>query len=182
VAHRRRPPDLRPIKGRIAEALVESMFRRALYRMTRFGRESDLRGMLRLGKDDDFVPDFLVLKENLGGREAPRVYQTFMIEVKYRADLPRYLALQERRGARSLLAKGKAQWPNLYVIFVTDRPGEGRSGFQALDVSAYEPGGPITTRPLYEMQALDIYPNNVIEHEELAKQLFGALAALAPSP
>ncbi len=182
MARRRKGPDLRSIKGRIAEALVESMFRRALYRMTRFGRESDLRGMLKLGKDDDFVPDFLALKENLGSRDAPRVYGTFMIEVKYRADLPRYLALQERGGAKSLLAKSKAKWPNLYVIFVTDRPGEGRSCFQALDVSAYEPGGPVTTRPLYEMQALDIYPNNVIEHEELTRQLFGLLASLsAPS-
>jgi hypothetical protein len=180
VARRRRGPDLRSIKGRIAEALVESMFRRALYRMTRFGRESDIRGMLKFGKDEDFVPDFLALKGDLARRDAPGVYQTFLIEVKYRADLARYLALQERAGAKSPLAKSKAKWPNLYVIFVTDRPGEGRSGFQVLEVSAYEPGGPVTTRPLYEMPALDIYPNNVIEHEELAKQLFGLLSSFPP--
>jgi hypothetical protein len=47
-------------------------------------------------------------------------------------------------------------------------------------VSAYEPGGPVTTRALYEMQALDIYPNNVIEHEELTRQLFGLLPSLSP--
>ena len=146
--------------------------------MTRFGRETDLRGMLRPGKDAEFVPDFLALKGDLARRDAPGVYQTFMIEVKYRADLARYLAIQERGGAKSRLAKSKAKWPNLYVIFVTDRPGEGRSCFQALDVSAYEPGGPVTTRPLYEMQALDIYPNNVIEHEELTRQLFGLLSSL----
>ena len=38
-----RPVDLDNIKGRIAEALVESIFRRAKFQMTRFGRESDLR-------------------------------------------------------------------------------------------------------------------------------------------
>lgn len=156
------------------------MFRRALYRMTRFGRESDLRGMLRLGKDAEFVPDFLALKGDLARRDAPGVYQTFMIEVKYRADLDRYLALQERAGAKSLLAAGKAKWPNLYVIFVTDRPGEGRSCFQALDVRSYAPGEPVKTQPLYEIAALEIYPNNVIEHEELAKQLFGLLSSFAP--
>jgi hypothetical protein len=40
-----RPVDLNNIKGRIAEALVESIFRRAEFKMTRFGRESDLRGV-----------------------------------------------------------------------------------------------------------------------------------------
>jgi hypothetical protein len=153
------------------------MFRRALYRMSRFGRESDLRGMLRPGKDEDFVPDFLALKGDLARRDAPGVYRTFMIEVKYRSDLARYLALQERGGERSPLAKSKATWPNLYVIFVTDRPGEGHSCFQALDLRSYEPGGPVNTQPLYEVQALEIYPNNVIEHEELARQLFGLLSS-----
>ena len=42
-----RPVDLNNIKGRIAEALVESIFRRAEFKMTRFGRESDLRGMMK---------------------------------------------------------------------------------------------------------------------------------------
>lgn len=50
--------DLSGIKGRIAEALVESIFRRASFKMTRFGTESDLRRMLRAGRDDDFAPDF----------------------------------------------------------------------------------------------------------------------------
>ena len=147
--------------------------------MTRFGRESDLRGMLKLGRDEDFVPDFLALKGDLARRDAPGVYQTFMIEVKYRADLDRYLGLQQRGGENSPLAKSKAKWPNLHVIFVTDRPGEGRSCFQALDASTYEPGGPVTTQPLYEVRALEIYPNNVIEHEELARQLFGLLSSFS---
>ncbi len=171
MAGRRTRSDL--IKGRIAEALVESIFRRALYRMTRFGK--DRRGMRSPGNDADFAPDFLALKENLSRRQTARAHRTFLIEVKYRTDLERYLALQQRGGAKSRLAKSKAKWPNLYVVFVTDRPGEGRSWFQALDVKGYEPGKPVTTRPLYEIGVLDIYVNNVIEHEELARQLFALL-------
>ena len=83
--------------------------------------------MLKAGKDDEFVPDFLALKEGLVGREAPGVYYTFMIEVKYRSDLSRYLALQKRAGEDSVFARSKAKWPNLYIIFVTDHPdGDGR--------------------------------------------------------
>ena len=108
---RKRSLDL--IKGRIAEALVESIFRRALFRMTRFGMESDLRGMLKVGKDEDFAPDFLALKESRVA-EAPGVYHTFMIEVKYRRDLSRYLEVQSRKGNESVFAKSKAKWPNLF--------------------------------------------------------------------
>ncbi len=57
-----RPVDLNNIKGRIDEALVESIFRRAEFKMTRFGRESDLRGMMKTGKDESFTPDFLAMK------------------------------------------------------------------------------------------------------------------------
>jgi hypothetical protein len=38
-----RPVDLNNIKCRIAEALVEAIFIRASFKMTRFGRESDLQ-------------------------------------------------------------------------------------------------------------------------------------------
>ena len=33
--------------------------------MTRFGRESDLRRMLNVRKDEGFSPDFLAVKEDL---------------------------------------------------------------------------------------------------------------------
>src|SRR5213594_1325197 len=100
----KRPVDLNNIKGRIAEALVESIFQRALFKMTRFGRESDLRGMLKSGKDDSFSPDFLAMKEQ---KEIAGMYQTHMVEVKYRADLSRYLTLQAAKGEDSDLAKAK---------------------------------------------------------------------------
>ncbi len=31
--------------------------------LTQFGRESDLRGMLKAGKDESFSPDFLAMKD-----------------------------------------------------------------------------------------------------------------------
>ena len=170
---RKRSLDL--IKGRIAEALVESIFRRALFRMTRFGMESDLRGMLKVGKDEDFAPDFLALKESRVA-EAPGVYHTFMIEVKYRRDLSRYLEVQSRKGNESVFAKSKAKWPNLFLIFVTDDPEEGRSCFQVLDLRSYTPGRAVKTAELHGIEQFQIFPNTVREYEGLARQIFGVLA------
>jgi len=42
--------------------------------MTRFGRESDLRGMLKAGRDESFTPDFLAMKEVVA--DSPGVYET----------------------------------------------------------------------------------------------------------
>jgi hypothetical protein len=172
---RKRSLEIDLIKGRIAEALVESIFRRALFKMTRFGKESDLRGMLKVGKDEDFAPDFLALKESLVA-ESAGVYHTFMIEVKYRKDLSRYLAQQSREGNESVFAKSKAKWPNLFLVFVTDHPEEGRSCFQALSMNSYEPGAPVKTAELHEIEQFRIFPNNAKEHEELAKQIFGLVS------
>ncbi len=132
--------------------------------------------MLQVGKDEDFAPDFLALKKGVVGREAPGIYHTLMIEVKYRSDLSRYLARQNREGENSLFAKSKVKWPNLYIIFVTDHPEEGRSCFQALDLRSYEVGEPVQTQELPHLEQFQIYPNNVREHEELAKKIFGLLS------
>ena len=50
-----RPVDLNNIKGRIAEALVESIFRRAEFEMTRFGRELETSTFAQLRKYDNEV-------------------------------------------------------------------------------------------------------------------------------
>src|SRR5215475_4721836 len=107
------------IKGRVAEALVESIFRRAEYKMTRFERESDLRGMLKTGRDESFSPDFLAMKEMKGKGDNPGIYQTHMIEVKYRSNLVRYLTQEKKEGEKSHLVSAKEQWPNLCLVFVT---------------------------------------------------------------
>jgi len=173
-----RPVDLNNIKGRIAEALVESIFRRAEFKMTRFGRESDLRGMMKTGKDESFTPDFLVMKEVLGDEKTRGMYQTHMVEVKYRSNLGSYLLQQRRELKDSDFAKAKEKWPNLCVVFVTDRPSEMRSCFQALDLSDYEAGKHFKTVALYEVERFRIFQHNVKQHEELARKMFGLLSEI----
>ncbi len=173
-----RPVDLNNIKGRIAEALVESIFRRAEFKMTRFGRESDLRGMLKTGKDESFSPDFLAMKEIAGEGETRGVYQTHMIEVKYRSNLVSYLAQEKKRGGKSELAQAKEKWPNLCLVFVTENAGAERSCFQALDLSSYEPGKFLRTVDLHEIRRFDLFPQNVDQHEDLARKLFGLLSEI----
>ena len=104
-----RAVDLNNIKGRVAEALVESIFQRALFKMTRFGRESDLRGMMKTGRDESFSPDFLAMKEVVG--DSHGVYQTHMIEVKYRSNLVRYLEEEKKKRGKSELVPAKEKWP-----------------------------------------------------------------------
>ena len=63
----RRGGELEALKGRIAEAFVEAIFRRAGYRVSRSGRESQSLRLLRIGADS-FLPDFLLHKP--GGGDA----------------------------------------------------------------------------------------------------------------
>lgn len=175
-----RPVDLSDIKGRIAEALVESIFRRAEFKMTRFGRESDLRGMLKAGIDDSFTPDFLAMKEIIGGEDVHGVYQTHMIEVKYRSNLVRYLTEEKKQGEKSELVQAKEKWPNLCLVFVTENAGEKRSCFQALDLITFKPGRFLRTVDLHEIKRFNLFPQNVQQHEELAKKLFRLLGEMNP--
>jgi hypothetical protein len=171
-----RPVDLNNIKGRIAEALVESIFRRAESKITRFGRESDLRGMMKSGKDESFTPDFLAMKEVVA--ESRGVYQTHMVEVKYRSNLVRYLSQEKKMGGASELVPAQEKWPNLCLVFVTENAGEKRSCFQALDLSLFEPGKFLRTVDLHEIRRFDLYPQNVQQHEELARKMFGLLSEI----
>ncbi len=173
-----RPVDLNNIKGRIAEALVEAIFMRAGFKMTRFGRESDLRGMMKFGRDDSFTPDFLVMKEILGDEKTRGMYQTHMVEVKYRANLGSYLLRQHKELKNSDFAKAKEKWPNLCVVFVTDRPSDLRSCFQALDLSDYEAGKHFKTVELHQVERFNIFEHNVRQHEELARKMFGLLSEI----
>ena len=164
------------IKGRIAEALVESIFRRAEFKMTRFGTESDLTGMPKTGKGNDYSPDFLAMKEGTGERETRGTYHTHMIQVKYQADLSQFLWRQTRAREGSEIARAMEKWPSLCVVFVTEPPAEGRSCFQALDLSDFDPGKPLDTVELHQIERFKIFPHNVAQHEELAKKLFGLLS------
>ena len=93
------------------------------------------------------------------------------VEVKYRADIRQYL----RRHFSAAFSGIADHWPNLYLVFVTDHPEEGRSCFQVIDLSQYSPDGPLVTFDLADVSELDIYRKNVQEYDGLVKQIFPLL-------
>jgi len=174
---------LRSLKGRIGEAFVESILRRAGYKVSRIGRENQVQQMLRTGISE-FLPDFLIWKQvdRLGG--VPSLNRVLSVEVKYRHDIPEFL---QRYGGEFLLDVVE-QWPDLYVIVVTDDPEPTRSCFQVVDLRGYRPDDPLTTADLHDLPILDIYRSTVEEYEGLVKQVFSELSRkppakmLAPAP
>jgi len=142
------------------------MFRRAGYAVSRSGRESQVTRLLKPGADH-FSPDFTITRPvKLPDSHRP-LHQFVYIEVKYRADIPRFLELH----AAALLEHAK-DWPDLYVVLVTDKPERGRSWFQVLTGNADAPG----TCDVHEVRDLDIYPSTVREFQELGMKLFGLMA------
>ena len=169
-AERRRSPphnmDLLEVKNRVAEALVESIFRRARYEVTPYRRDG---GALRVGRED-FSPDFCV--RMAGDREGPDL----LVEVKYHPHIGQFLAVESQRGERSLLQMARRQWPGLYVILVSDRPEAGRSCFQAFPLSTWAPGAFCTSVDLAQVPELAIFPHNVEDHEQLVRRIFALLS------
>lgn len=108
--------------------------------------------------------------------ESRGVYQTHMIEVKYRSNLVRYLAEEKKSGQASMLVQAKEKWPNLCLVFVTDNAGPRRSCFQALDLTEYEPGNFLRTVDLDEIRRFGLFAHNVQQHEDLARRLFALLS------
>src|SRR5437667_239586 len=137
---------LRSLKGRIGEAFVESILRRAGYKVSRIGRESQVQQMLRTGISE-FLPDFLIWKQvdRTGGDAS--LNRVLSVEVKYRYDIPDFL---QRYGGEFLLDVAE-HWPDLYVILVTDNPEPTRSCFQAIDLRGYRPDAPLTTADLHDL-------------------------------
>lgn len=166
--------DTNPLKGRMAEALVESIFRRAGYQVARLGRESQVQRLVKLGADE-FSPDFLLWKP-INGMDSERpLHRLLTVEVKYRVNLADYL----RREGDAFLSKVKEQWPNLYFVAVTDNPGDGQSCFQAIDLCRYEKGSEVVTHDLHQLPELDIFRSTVQEYEGLVKQIFPLLSSHA---
>jgi len=158
------------LKGRLAEALVESIFRQAGYTVSRIGRESQVQRLVMVGSDH-FAPDFLVWKP-LAGSSTPDLHQLLTVEVKYRRNLTAFLSLD----AQELVDEARRRWPSLYLVVVTDDPAEGRSRFQAISVrDCTATAGPPTTVDLHQLRNLDIYRATVEEHENIARELFGVL-------
>lgn len=159
--------DLLEAKNRVAEALVESIFRRARYEVVPYRRAG--AGGLRVGRED-FSPDFSVRPAEAGAGEE------FLVEVKYHPHVGQFLSVESQRGERSLLQMTRRQWPDLYFILVSDRPEDGRSCFQAFPLSAWRPGAPCESVDLADVPELGIFPHNVADHEQLARRIFALLS------
>ena len=170
------PPRLRTssenqvdhLKGRIAEALVEGMFMRAGYAVSRTGRESDLPGLFTSGTER-FLPDFMMRKAvSRPGSDRP-LHELVPVEVKYRYDIARFLRLH----ASEFFLRAK-RWPGLYLVLVTDNPDAGRSCFQVAQRSGRDS---VTTNDLEAVTPLNIYRSTILEYEHLGRNLFPLLAA-----
>jgi hypothetical protein len=156
--------DLYETKSRIAEALVESIFRRARYQLRSF--RSTNTSPLRLGRED-FSPNFYVssLDDDHG--------EEFLVEVKYRPFIDQFISLENKRGHSSVFMLARRHWPSLYFILVTDHAESGRSCFQSITFSPSNP--PFTTVDLVDLKDLGIFQHNVEDHEELLRRIFGLL-------
>lgn len=154
--------DLYDTKSRIAEAFVESIFRRAQYTIAPF-RSAHVA--LRIGRED-FSPNFTVSTEN----DPPR----FLVEVKYRGSIEQFIALENQRRESSIFVLARKHWPSLYFVLVTDHAEPGRSCFQAI-AAASAGTNPFTTIDLVELTELKIFKQNVEDHERLLLRLFDLL-------
>ncbi len=99
-----------------------------------------------------------------------------LVEVKYRPSVEQFISVENQRGEKSVFLLARRQWPSLYFILVTDRPEAGRSCFQALPFSRLTPGEPFRTVNLDALRELRIFKNNIEDHEELVRRIFGLLA------
>jgi hypothetical protein len=164
--------DVNGLKGRIAEALVEGMLRRAGYQVALTGREGRVQHLLKIGRDA-FSPDFLVWKALERADTVWPLHRLVGVEVKYRSDISGYLGTY----FPAEFARVAQQWPDLYCVLVTDHPEEGRSCFQAIHLRQYAPDRPPVALDLHAVSDLDIYRTNVAEHEALVKQIFPLLSS-----
>jgi hypothetical protein len=162
--------NLLEAKGRIAEALVESIFRRARYDVDAY-RATDGPG--RRARDD-VAPDFRVV---LPARDGADERRERLVAVRYRTSIDQFLSVGTQRGARSRFAVARRQWPELLVVLVTERPERGRSCFQALALDALEAGQPLRTLDLDDVDELQLYAHNIADHDELVRRIFAMLTA-----
>jgi hypothetical protein len=161
--------DLLEAKSRIAEALVESIFRRARYDVEPFHSSAALP--LRFGRED-FSPDFRVRNTTAEGEA-----RDFLIEVKYRPSIEQFLSVENQRADRSIFFLARRHWPALYFVLVSERPEGGRSCYQALAFETLRSGEPFRTIDLAEMKEFSLFVHNILDHEQLARRIFGSLAS-----
>jgi hypothetical protein len=160
--------DLLEVKSRIAEALVESIFRRARYDVAPYRASAS---PLRFGRED-FSPDFRIKQPNAEAGE-----REHLVEVKYRPSVEQFISVENQRGERSIFLLARRQWPALYFILVTERPEPGRSCFQAVVFETLRTGEPFRTVDLTEVKEFGLFPHNIEDHEELVRRIFELLTS-----
>jgi len=155
------PPDFLELKGDVAVAIVESIFRRAGYSLT---VAPDHPIPPHLGRED--LPDFGVVppatREGAGSR---------LVKVRYRRHVNQYLTVEARRGPRSFFTLAKQYWPGLVVVLVADEPEPGHSCFRVLDLATWSSADAPALVDLWAHPSLSIYQLNVEEHEALARRI-----------
>jgi hypothetical protein len=160
--------DLLEIKGRIAVALVESIFRRAGFALAPVVHPDTAP---RQGRED-LIPDFQAISTSTTGGAAEPAH---VVEVRYRPQVGQYLLIESQRGPHSLFAVARRQWPDLFFVFVTDHPEPGRSCFQVVDLAAWSAGSAVAAADLHAHAGLRIFRQNVEEHEALLRRMFALL-------
>jgi len=164
--------DTSALKGRMAEAFVEAIFRRAGFYVARARREAYMPRLVKVGTDE-FLPDFLVWKGVPGPPGERPLHRLLSVEVKYRASLGEFL----RRHGKELMASVQSEWPELLIVLVTDCPENDRSCFQVIDVRKYSGNGRPTTTDLHLVPEVDVWQKTVQEYEGLVRQIFPLLGA-----
>jgi hypothetical protein len=166
----RRGGETEGLKRRIAEAFVESIFRRAGYRVTPGGPDGQPERPLRVA-GEDIAPDF-TLHTRAGavapGRPRPR---RIPVGVLYRASVEELVV---RQGGELAAALG-ARWPALCLVLVTDHPAAGRSCFQVLDLGAARAGAALAAVDLACVPDFDVYLTTAQEYESLVRRIFPLL-------
>jgi len=139
------------LKGRIGEAFVEALLRRANYSVSRVGREAHLPSLIKVGPTA-YMPDFLAWREErIPGPQGDRsIYDILAIEVKYRSQPERFLNEEAPKGFDAV----QDDWPNFCVILVSDQFRDDRSCFQVLRRGASETAEPIDIATA----GLDVFP------------------------
>jgi hypothetical protein len=116
--------DIKRLKGRMAEALVEGIFKRAQYTVARVARETQVSALMRTGSN---VPDFVAWKALDEPDLGRRSYRLLAIDVEYCAQLEDRV----RQVAPGRSPEVALQWPELHEIWVRRlgvRRGHPRSG------------------------------------------------------
>ena len=159
--------DLSEAKSRIAEALVESIFRRARYDVAPYKTDQSL---LRFGRED-FSPAFRV-EQHVDGED-----RGYLLAVKYRPSAEQFISVENQRGDRSIFQMMRRHWPSLYFVLVTERPERGRSSFQVVPFETLRAGESFRTLDLIEVKDFGLFPHNLEDHEELTRRIFASLNA-----